>query len=158
MADAQHLPHGRCQAGDRHSSSTRPGTASTQLGDSVSVSMHGSVSAESVVAGHHVLVVPSSYEGLGLQAIEAIGSGVPVVATATGGLVDTLETSRAGVLVEQADPTLFADALERLLTQPSVLEECRRKAMDYRSSGVDTWTFGVTAWDEIIQEVIGGAS
>src|ERR1019366_574082 len=28
LADAQHLPHGRCQAGDRHSNSTRPGTTS----------------------------------------------------------------------------------------------------------------------------------
>jgi hypothetical protein len=26
LADAQHLPHGRCQAGDRHSNSTRPGS------------------------------------------------------------------------------------------------------------------------------------
>jgi len=28
LADAQHLPHGRCQAGDRHSMSARPGTTS----------------------------------------------------------------------------------------------------------------------------------
>ncbi|MHB8188468.1 MAG: hypothetical protein ACYDDU_20840, partial [Dermatophilaceae bacterium] len=28
LVDAQHLPHGRCQAGDRHPSSTRPGTTS----------------------------------------------------------------------------------------------------------------------------------
>jgi len=28
LGDAQHLPHGRLQAGDRHSNSTRPGTTS----------------------------------------------------------------------------------------------------------------------------------
>jgi hypothetical protein len=28
LADAQHLPHGRCQAGDRHSNSTKPGSTS----------------------------------------------------------------------------------------------------------------------------------
>jgi len=28
LGDAQHLPHGRLQAGDCHSNSTRPGTTS----------------------------------------------------------------------------------------------------------------------------------
>src|ERR1035437_4351342 len=28
LADTQHLPQGRCQAGDRHSTSTRPGATS----------------------------------------------------------------------------------------------------------------------------------
>src|SRR5665811_378615 len=31
LGDAQHLPHGRLQAGDRHSNSTRPGTTSCCL-------------------------------------------------------------------------------------------------------------------------------
>ena len=37
LADAQHLPHGRCQAGDRHSNSTRPGTTS----DAAATEVHG---------------------------------------------------------------------------------------------------------------------
>src|SRR5665811_1531826 len=48
LADAQHLPHGRCQAGDRHSNSTRPGTTSLRPGKTKSVE------------DKYVLLVPSS--------------------------------------------------------------------------------------------------
>lgn len=63
-----------------------------------------------------VVVVPSTHEGFGLTALEAMASAVPVVATAVGNLPDLL--GDAGILVPPADPAALAQALDGVLTDP----------------------------------------
>ncbi|HZT66678.1 MAG TPA: glycosyltransferase [Acidimicrobiales bacterium] len=60
----------------------------------------------------HALVVPSRREGLGLIAVDALARGRPVVASAVGGLVETVGDD--GVLVPPDDPDALAAALRRL--------------------------------------------
>jgi glycosyltransferase involved in cell wall biosynthesis len=61
-----------------------------------------------------VIVVPSREEPLGLAAVEALGCGIPVVASRTGGLVDVIRDDENGLLVEPADPAALVAALVRL--------------------------------------------
>lgn len=68
-----------------------------------------------------VLVVPSRWEGFGLVAIEAMRLGVPVVASAVGGLKEILGEGRYGVVVPPEDPAALRAAL-RALT-PARLKE-----------------------------------
>ena len=63
-----------------------------------------------------VLVVPSRREGFGLVAAEALMSGIPVVASAVGGLPEVLEEGVAGLLVPPEDPTALARAIESVLS------------------------------------------
>jgi D-inositol-3-phosphate glycosyltransferase len=65
-----------------------------------------------------VVLVPSRSESFGLVALEASASGVPVVATGVGGLLNLIEHGRTGYLVPARDPNQFASFTTRLLNDP----------------------------------------
>ena len=66
-------------------------------------------------AGARVYAQPSRREGFGLAVAEAMAGGLPVVATAVGGMVDVLDEGRAGVLVPPDDPRALANGIKSLL-------------------------------------------
>ena len=63
-----------------------------------------------------IAVVPSLYEPFGLVALEALACGVPVVATAVGGLPEIVVDDESGILVPPGNPAALARALLALLT------------------------------------------
>lgn len=63
-------------------------------------------------------VVPSHYESFGLAALEAMATGLPVVATRVGGLPELIEDGATGLLVAAGDATAMAAAITTLLTEP----------------------------------------
>jgi glycosyltransferase involved in cell wall biosynthesis len=64
------------------------------------------------------LVVPSTDEGLGLVAVEAQLCETPVVGFESGGLTDTVQHDRTGLLVPPGDIAALAAALDDLLDKP----------------------------------------
>ena len=61
-----------------------------------------------------VFAWPSTYEGFGLPAVEAMASGTPVLTSATTSLPEAV--GDAAVLVAPSDVTQIRDGLERILT------------------------------------------
>jgi glycosyltransferase involved in cell wall biosynthesis len=60
-------------------------------------------------------VLPSLWEGLPLCLLEAMSLGLPIVATAVGGVGELLSQGRNALLVPPADPDALAGAITRVL-------------------------------------------
>jgi glycosyltransferase involved in cell wall biosynthesis len=59
------------------------------------------------------VVMPSSYEPLGMSQIEALGLGVPVIASRTGGIPETISDGQTGDLVAPDQAQAWAEAIAR---------------------------------------------
>ncbi len=77
-----------------------------------------------LLRGAAALVVPSTYEGMPLVVLEAMESGVPVVASRVSGIPEVVEDGRTGWLVAPEDPSGLARALAEVLNDP---DEARRR-------------------------------
>ena len=65
-----------------------------------------------------VLALPSHYEGFPLVLLEAMQAGIPVVATAVGGIPEMIVDGDDGILVAPQDPDALAGAIKGLLGDP----------------------------------------
>lgn len=77
----------------------------------------------SYYAAANVCVVPSHYEPFGLVAIEAMACGTPVIASKVGGLQFTVIPEVTGLLVPPQDEAAFAQAIDRILSNPAWAEQ-----------------------------------
>lgn len=67
-----------------------------------------------------IFVLPSHSEGVSLALLEAMAAGLPVVASAVGGLPEVVQDGDNGLLIPPRDAGALAGALERLLTDPAL--------------------------------------
>jgi len=72
-----------------------------------------------------VFVFPSLYEGFGLPPLEAMASGTPVVTSNQSSLPEV--TGDAAVLVDPYDVDSLVDGIRRVLTDPALAAELRRR-------------------------------
>jgi glycosyltransferase involved in cell wall biosynthesis len=89
--------------------------------------------ARAIIGLLDVLVVSSLSDGAPLVVLEAMGAGVPVVASAVGGIPEQIRHDGEGLLVPPGDPVALSDALLCLLRDPAYArrlgEAGRRRAV-----------------------------
>ena len=69
--------------------------------------------------GLDLFVLPSVKEGLPYVVMEAMSAGLPVIATAVGGVPDLIRHEETGVLVPPKDPAALARAIADLALNPA---------------------------------------
>ena len=99
-----------------------------------------------------VLVLPSRAESFGYVLIEAMGLGLPIVASRCGGVVEIIEDGRSGLLFDIDDAHGLARCLKRLfsdnLLRAAMAEEGKRRAHDF------TFERMIRGYEAIYGEVI----
>lgn len=88
----------------------------------------GTVPVEPLVREASVFLLPSDTESFGLAALEALCSGVPVVASDVGGLPEVVRHGETGLLVPVGDIEAMAGAVRTLLG-----DEALRRRMGQRA-------------------------
>ncbi len=73
-----------------------------------------------LMAGYDLFVLASRYEGLPVAVMEALALGLPVVATAVGGVPEAVRDGVEGQLVAAGRPDQLAAAIEPLARDPAL--------------------------------------
>ena len=97
-----------------------------RLGVSAEVRFTGALSRSEVARRYQaadMFTLPSSAESFGNVFAEALASGLPIVATAIGGIPDLVEHGTNGLLVRPGDATALASAIRYLGSDPQLRSE-----------------------------------
>lgn len=84
-----------------------------------------------------IFILPSNYEGLPMSLLEALSFGVPVVASAVGGIPEVLD-GKNGFAVENS-VNMFKEKIKYILSDPARLGKMSEYA---RQSYLDNFTIG----------------
>lgn len=79
-------------------------------------------------AAADLFVFPSQYEGFGIPLIEAMACGTPVVCTDTALFREVC--ADAGYVVDSRQPVALAEAMESVLTNPSLSAHLRQRGLE----------------------------
>ncbi|PYP94632.1 MAG: hypothetical protein DMD38_15250 [Gemmatimonadetes bacterium] len=140
LARLRDLPWTACVLGEGPARGTLEARA-TALGLGERVQWHGGVAgAGRLYAAFDVFVLSSRTEGTPMVLFEAMAAGVPVVATAVGGVPDIV-SSAEGALVPANDATALAAAIRTVCSNPAAVAAQARAARNKlaRDFGVEPW-------------------
>ena len=86
-----------------------------------------------LVAGSRILVLPVRSEAAGLSALDALATGVPVVASAVGVLPEIV--GAAGILVDPGDPARLATAMRAAWADDDLHASLAKGALERPDAG-----------------------
>jgi glycosyltransferase involved in cell wall biosynthesis len=98
-----------------------------------------------------LFVLPSYEEGVPTVLLEAMASGVVVLATPVGGIPDVVRDGETGFILENNTPELVAEAILGALAHPD-LERIARQGRDLIESE-RSFEVGVAGWKKILQSI-----
>ncbi len=108
-------------------------------------------------AAASALALPSHSEGSPNVVLEAMAAGVPIVATAVGGVPEMLSHQQTGLIVAPRDPRAMADQLKALLDSESLRRRLATAARE-RTEDIYTPDAQCKSWVSIYEELLDDRS
>ena len=108
--------------------------------------------AAELMANATVFVTASLRENASLAVLEALASGVPVVAPRAGGLPDQVDSPDKGLLFEPGKVADFLDVIASVIDSDRT-KEAKNRATAGRRDGLD-WEAAVDAWLDALNSVV----
>lgn len=143
-------------AGDGPVEALREKLAGLGLAERVSVpGWLGADDAASLLATGDILTLPSYAENLPMSVIEAMASGLGVVATPVGAVEDIVKEGETGFLVAPGDDEALARALTRLVGDPELRYRVGAAAQAYQREHLSIQPYAarmVSVWREAVAE------
>lgn len=103
-------------------------------------------------ASSDAFVYASETETLGLVVLEAMASGLPVIATPVGGVADNLRHDANGLAYPPGDVSALAEAMGRLATEPALRARLSAGAREWAEAR--GWRAELDRLDESYREVL----
>jgi glycosyltransferase involved in cell wall biosynthesis len=98
-----------------------------------------------------LFVYPSFYEGFGLPPIEALACGTPTIVSNVSSLPEVV--GDAAIQVNPHDLVALAAAMHRVLTEPEMEQELRKKGLKWAENF--SWTKTAAQTIKVYQDVVG---
>lgn len=107
-----------------------------------------------ILAEADALVLPSHREGMPNAVLEAMASGLPVIATRVGGVPDIFTSPRLGMMVEPRDVAGLGDAMVKLHKDPQLRQRMGRAGREH----VETHHDISVIWPKLYEILVPGGS
>ena len=105
---------------------------------------------DDVYARTKIILMPSKKETWGMVAIEAMCSGIPVLAHPTEGLIEAC--GNAGIFIPRDKGIVYKAVIEKLLNDPEYYDLCSRKCLDRAKELSDLAIKQLADFEKIIDE------
>ncbi len=108
----------------------------------------------SILSKWDIYVQPSLWEGLCITVVEAMASGLPIVATSVGGIPESVVDGYNGFLVPRKDPEMLANKIVELAQNADLRIQMGRKS---RKIAVEKYSLDKMVGDieEVINTLVG---
>ncbi len=103
-------------------------------------------------AAHDIYLNTNHVDNMPVSVLEAGAFGLPVVATAVGGIPDLLRDGETGLLVPDGDTAAMVAAVRRLLDEPALVERLSRNGRALAESC--GWVAVRELWATVFKEVL----
>ena len=103
------------------------------------------------------MMADSNQEGIPNSMLEAMSTGLPVVATLHGGIPEAVENGRTGLLVPEKDPRALCAALQQLTETSKMWATMGREASDQITANFEQRAQRPGSLDSLYEKVLGGS-
>ncbi|MCS6922781.1 MAG: glycosyltransferase [Fimbriimonadales bacterium] len=111
--------------------------------------------APAIINAADIFAFSSTHEGFGLAVAEAMAAGLPVVATAVGGVPELVEHGVSGLLVPNEDEDALVQALQRLVDDPALRQAMGARARAHAQERFDARAM-TRAYEALYESILAG--